>query len=194
MPSRPKPAAPTTDDAPKAFRVAREMPLGRHPLLAVFPGLDRLSLAAKLEPDPTERSRLFDETCVEIVDEDMWMYVAPKELPKNPRRQWKPVVSPATDCIVVGRSHLAESPALMLFMDIYHELRHVVQRRAGADLWPPGVRYVDRTTEIDAYRLVVDEARRLGISPEFLREYLKVEWISDAEHRELLDKMDLPAE
>ena len=193
MPSRTKPSTPAKDEPPKGFRVARETPVGRHPLLAVFPGLDRLPLADKLEPDPARRTRLFDVTCVEIVDEDMWMYVAPTELPKNFRRQWKPVVSPS-DCIVIGRSHLAESPALMLFMDIYHELRHLVQRRDGADLWPPGVRYVDRTTEIDAYRLVVDEARRLGISSGFLKEYLKVDWISDAEHRELLVKMDLPAE
>ncbi len=180
------------DPEPPGFRVARDMPAGRHPLLAVFPGLDALPAAARLAPDPKERSRLFDDTCVEVVDADMWMYVAPRELPAAARGRWKPVVSPTSDCIVVGLGHLRESPAMMLFMDIYHELCHVVQRQGGADLWPPGVSYVKRWTEVEAYRFVVDEARSLGTSDEFLRDYLKVEWISRAEHRELLAELRVP--
>jgi hypothetical protein len=185
---------PTVDnDAPKGFRVLREAPVGRHPLLAVFPDLDTLPLAKRLEPDPARRARLFDETCVEVVDADMWMYVAPWDLPPSFRGRWKPVVTPGSDCIVVGKGHLGESPMLMLFMDIYHELCHVRQRQGGANLWEPGVSYVKRWTEVEAYRLVVDEARSLGVSNDFLREYLKVEWISAKEHRELLDELKVPA-
>jgi len=184
------PRAPDPD--PPGFRIVRDMPAGRHPLLAVFPGLEKLPLAAKLEPDPQERARLFEETCVEVVDADMWMYVAPREIPETARGRWKPVVSPKSDCIVVGKSHLAESPALMLFMDIYHELAHVRQRRGGAELWPPGVSYVKRWTEVEAYRLVVEEARTLGVSDDFLRDYLKVEWITKKEHRELLTELRVP--
>ncbi|MGI0156806.1 MAG: hypothetical protein ACREDE_11835, partial [Thermoplasmata archaeon] len=99
---------------------------------------------------------------------------------------------PGSDCIVVGRSHLSESPALMLFMDIYHELCHIRQRHGGANLWEPGVSYVKRWTEVEAYRFVVDEARTLGVSNAFLREYLKVEWISAQEHRELLTELSVP--
>ncbi len=179
--------------APKGFRVARDLPVGRHPLLAAFPGLDRLPLAERLEPDPARRERLFEDTCVEVVDEDMWMYVAPREVPASFRRRWQPVVSPNSDCIVVGQSHLAESSELMLFMDIYHELAHVRQRQGGADLWPPGVSYVKRWTEVEAYRLVVDAAREFGVPDAFLREYLKVEWITRAEHRELLSELGVPA-
>ena len=178
--------------APKGFRVARNLPEGRHPLLAAFPGLDALPLAERLEPDPKKRVRLFEETCVEVVDEDMWMYVAPKELPEAFKGRWRPVVSPQSDCIVVGMSHLKESSELMLFMDIYHELAHVRQRQGGADLWPPGVSYVKRWTEVEAYRLVVDAARESGAPDAFLREYLKVEWISAAEHRELLTELGVP--
>jgi hypothetical protein len=192
MPRPPKSPA-IVDEPPKAFRISRDLPPGRHPLLAVFPGLDALPLAKRLEPGAKRRARLFEDTCVEVVDADMWMYVAPTELPKTFRRRWKPVVSPDADCIVVGKEHLHESPALMLFMDIYHELCHVRQRRAGANLWEPGVSYVKRWTEIEAYRLVVDEARSLGVSNEFLREYLKVEWISAKEHRELLAELQVPA-
>ncbi len=179
---------------PAAFQISKRLSAGRHALLEVFPGLDRLPLAPRLEADREKRARLFGETQIELVDQDLWMYVAPHEIPKNARREWRPVVSPKADCIVVGASHLRESSSLMLFMDIFHELNHVIQRQGGADLWPPGVSYVKRWTEIEAYRFVVEEARGLGVSDAFLREYLKVEWISDAEHRELLAELNVPAE
>ncbi len=182
-PSVPAPASPA------GFRVAREIPVGRHPLLAVFPGLDHLPPAVRLEPDAARRTRLFDETCVEVVDQDLWMYVAPWAEPKGARRQWRPVIAPGRDCIVVGAGHLRESPEIVLFMDVYHELCHVVQRRDGANLWEPGVSYVERWTEIEAYRFVVREARDLGVDDRFLRDYLKVEWISDAEHKALLGQV-----
>jgi hypothetical protein len=188
-----KKGATPDDDAPSGFRVRRDIPVGRHPLLQVFPGLDRLPLAAKLEPSRKARPALFEDTCVEVVDADMWMYVAPWDLPPSFKGRWRPVVSPGSDCIVVGASHLRESSALMLFMDIFHELAHVRQRRGGANLWEPGVSYVKRWTEVEAYRLVVDEARRLGAGEEFLREYLKVEWISAKEHRELLLELKVSA-
>ncbi|HTT16446.1 MAG TPA: hypothetical protein VMH49_03700 [Thermoplasmata archaeon] len=179
---------------PPGFRVQRDLSVGRHPILAAFPGLDRLPPAERLVVDPTERSRLFGETSVELVDQDMWMYVAPWEIPAFARRRgWNPVVSPGQDCIVVGAGHLRESPELILFLDIYHELCHVLQRRAGANLWEPGLSYVERRTEVDAYRFVVDEARALGVADDYLREYLKVEWISAKEHRQLLAAVGVPA-
>ncbi|HYB78647.1 MAG TPA: hypothetical protein VEG66_02670 [Thermoplasmata archaeon] len=178
--------------APKGFRVSRDLPPGRHPLLAAFPGLDQLATAERLQPDATARLKLFDGTCVQVVDEDLWMYVAPWDMPTGARRRWNPVVSPGSDCIVIGRGHLAESPTMMLFMDIFHELCHVIQRHGGAELWPPGVSYVGRWTEVEAYRFVVQEARRLGASDAYLRDYLRVEWISEDEHRQLLESLEVP--
>jgi hypothetical protein len=174
---------------PPGFRVDRDLSVGRHPILTAFPGLDALPTAARLVPEEGARRRLFGETHVELVAQDLWMYVAPFERPKAARREWRPVISPGSDCIVVGESHLRTSPLLMLFMDIYHELCHVVQRRGGADLWPPGVSYVKRWTEIEAYRFVVKEAQSFGVPNEYFREYLRVEWISDEEHRELLAEL-----
>lgn len=184
---------PAKEVEPPGFRVQRDLPLGRHPILEAFPGLGDLPLAARLVEDAGARARLFRETEIELVAEDLWMYVAPREVPKFRRGQWKPVISPVHDCIVIGESHLRESSPLMLYMDIFHELGHVVQRAAGAELWPPGVSYVDRWTEVEAYRLVVDDARRLGAPDAFLREYLRVDWISDEEHRALLEKLGVPA-
>lgn len=177
---------------PEGFEVDRTLELGRHPILGVFPGLDALPTARRLEPRTDARQKLFGATFVELVDLDMWMYVAPREALEGRRGRRPLLVSPDVDCIVVGGAHLRESPPLTLFMDIYHELCHVRQRAAGADLFPPGLGYVERWTEVEAYRFVVDEARRFGVPDAFLRDYLRVEWISEAQHRELLEKLGVP--
>ena len=182
-----------TEARPEGFRVDRALARGRHPLLVAFPGLDQLAAAKRLVRARTGRDQLFGSTLVELVDEDLWMYVAPKELPTTFRRRWKPVVSPEADCIVVGEKHLRESSELMLFLDIFHELCHVLQRQGGAELWPPGVSYVERWTEVEAYRFVVVEARKFGVPDDYLRDYLRVEWISEDEHRTLLGALGVSA-
>lgn len=191
-PSRAPPSPP--GEPPNEFEIRRDLALGRHPILAVFPTLDRLPTADRLEPDATKRTELFRSTDVELVADDLWMYVAPNSKLPRTSRGWKPVVSPGSDCIVVGEAHLRESPATTLFMDIYHELCHVRQRRDGADLYDRSVGYTERWTEVEAYRFVVDEARLFGVSNEYLREYLKVDWITDKEHRSLLRALGLPAD
>jgi hypothetical protein len=185
MPSPPRAEA-SADHVPPGFRVDRSLPVGRHPLLKAFPGLDRLATARRQVADAKRRKALFERTMVELVSDDLWMYVAPQK--KIARyRQWSPVVTPDLDCIVVGRDHLVESPALTLFLDIFHELCHVLQRQDGAELFDTKVSYVRKTTEVEAYRFVIGEARVLGVEDTVLREYLRVEWISDAEHEELLN-------
>jgi hypothetical protein len=192
VPGRPK-AVNRRGGPPITFRISRDLPVGRHPLLAAFPGLDRLETAKRLEPDPKVREALFDETCVEVVADDIWMYVAPWDIPQNRRGRWKPVLSPGSDCIVIGREHLSDSPELVLFLDIFHELCHIRQRHAGAELFDDKFSYVRRPTEVEAYRFVVEEGHRLGVEDGVLREYLKVEWISEAELLELLTAVGVPS-
>lgn len=167
----------------------RRASLGRHPLLDVFPGLHLLPTARRQEPAASGRRRLYGTVGVEVVDQDMWMYVAPERMPKWTPRRWRPVVSSDQDCIVLGESHLRESEELILFLDIYHELCHVQQRRAGRRLFDRRTSYVRRSTEIEAYQFVIDEAHRYGVPDPVLAEYLRVEWISAAEHRELCQRL-----
>ena len=179
-------------EPPVGFRIERRLASGRHPILEVFPGLDRLETAKHLQPDTGARARLFQLTELELVEEDVWMYVAPWEIPLAARGRWNPVVAPGADCIVVGLGHLRDSPAFTLFMDIFHELRHVQQRQGGAKLFESRQSYVRRPTEVEAYRFVVEEARGLGVTDGFLRDYLRVEWIDDGEFLELLTAVGVP--
>jgi hypothetical protein len=180
------PTALIVPEPPAGFHIERESVTGRHPILQVFPGMDALSIAKHLEPEMERRARLFADTQVELIEDDIWMYVAPWEIPESRRGRWNPVLAPGTDCIVIGIGHLRESPAFTLFLDIFHELRHVLQRHGGAQLFGSGESYVRRPTEVDAYRFVVEEAHLMGVGDAFLRDYLRVEWIDDKEFLELL--------
>ncbi|MCI4360294.1 MAG: hypothetical protein L3J91_01180 [Thermoplasmata archaeon] len=178
---------------PAGFSVRRDLTLGRHPILEAFPGLDRLPTAERHEPDGTKREQLHHHTFVELVADDVWMYVAPHEVPPGARAQWRPVLAQGADCIVIGESHLRESPELILFLDIFHELCHIRQRHAGLELWDRRFSYVTRPTEVEAYQFVVDEARRFGVKDAVLRDYLRVEWIDEKEFLQLLATMGISA-
>ncbi len=172
----------------------RRLPLGRHPLLRAFPGLDRLPTAKRHEPDPATRKRLYADTWIELVSEDLWMYVAPWKVPRlsGRARRFRPVVAPNLDCIVVGEAHLRTSSELVLFLDVFHELCHIRQRHNGLELFDRGTSYVERPTEVEAYRFVVEEGHRLHVPNEELREYLRVEWITEKEFGQLLDAVGVP--
>ncbi len=181
---------------PKGFSVNRGLGKGRHSLLEAFPGIEKLpAFAAIATKDPRGPARLA-LTEVEVVEADIWMYVAPSDPDEigsmRSREGWKPVFSGEKDVVVVGHDHIAESPEILLYLDILHELCHVTQRHRGMHLWAEGYSYVDRPTEIEAYQFVIEEARRLGATTPFLQEYLKVEWVSDEDYQRLLEKMGLP--
>jgi hypothetical protein len=184
--SRTEPPAP-----PPVFQIARELAPRRYPLLVVFPGLDRVPAFRKYPGTPRDRARLAQETTVEIARRrGEWMYVAPHRVPPDADDGWRPITARG-DCVVVSGQHLRRSPALVLYLDILHELYHVVQRSQGRELWDEAYSYVDRPTELEAYRFGNEEARRLGATDSFLRDYLRVDWVSEKEHRRLLTHLDV---
>ena len=189
LPDRKPP--PGLPEAPLPFRINRDLPPGNYPLAVVFPGFTDAALFARY-PGPPDRVRSIAEgTSVQIVQNEMWMYVAPFEKPWFADEVgWKPHVS-RTNCIVVGRKHLATSPSITLYMDIYHEFLHILQRADGRILWDEKYDYVDSPTELEAYRFSLAEARRLGVPDSFLRQYLEVEWVSPKDHLRLLKNLDV---
>ncbi|MHB8602392.1 MAG: hypothetical protein ACYC6W_05925 [Nitrosotalea sp.] len=91
--------------------------------------------------------------------------------------------------IVIGKNHLRNSEKKILYLDIIHELVHVRQQRQGLDLYDKAYSYVDRPTEIEAYTIAVEEARRLGMNDSEIFDYLHVEWISHDEHKKLASRV-----
>ncbi len=81
--------------------------------------------------------------------------------------------------LVVSSRYLKTGDKIDIYLDLIHELCHVRQLMEGKELFDPNYSYVERPTEIEAYRYTVQEARRLGLDDERICRYLKTEWMSD---------------
>lgn len=93
--------------------------------------------------------------------------------------------------LVVSKSYLNSGNRTEIYLDLIHELCHVKQFMDGRELFDPRYDYVDRPTEIEAYRYVVKEARRLGLSEDRIRLYLKTEWMSQQDFERLAKSVNV---
>jgi hypothetical protein len=87
--------------------------------------------------------------------------------------------------LVISKGYLNSGDRTDIYLDLIHELCHVKQFMEGKELFDPRYEYVDRPTEIEAYRYTVAEARRLGLSEERIRCYLWTEWMGDDDFKRL---------
>jgi len=88
-------------------------------------------------------------------------------------------VDPSDGHLVISKNYLNNGDRIDIYLDLIHELCHIKQFINGRELFDPRYEYVDRPTEIEAYRYTVKEARRLGLSDERICCYLRTEWMSD---------------
>jgi len=100
-------------------------------------------------------------------------------------------VNDANGHLMVNGNYLNNGDKTDLYLDIVHELYHVKQFMDGRELFDRRYDYVDRPTEIEAYRHTVLEAKRLGLSNQRILDYLKTEWISLEELKRLVQNMNV---
>jgi hypothetical protein len=93
--------------------------------------------------------------------------------------------------LIVSSHHLKTSDLRTIYLDVVHELCHVKQFRAGRPLFDAKTKYVDMPTEIEAYAFTVKEGKRIGMTDAELIDYLKVEWVDEADHRRLARRLGL---
>lgn len=145
------------------FRLNRKAPEGRHGLLTVAVGLQQSPAIPRVFPDKAERSRLKDVQ-VEVAIGPGYAYI-----------------DDADGTMVLSQDYLTTGEKVSLYLDFIHELTHVRQFREGRELYDRRYSYVDRPTEIEAYQVAVEEARRLGMDDGQLLDYLHVEWVTKKE-------------
>jgi hypothetical protein len=87
-----------------------------------------------------------------------------------------------TGNIIINPEYLRTGHERHLYLDVLHELTHVKQFREGKELYDRRYSYFERPTEIEAYAVAVEEARRRGMGKEEIVEYLKVEWVTEEEY------------
>ncbi|MGA2972670.1 MAG: hypothetical protein ABSE39_08630 [Candidatus Bathyarchaeia archaeon] len=90
--------------------------------------------------------------------------------------------------LIANANYLRDGETRAIYLDLIHELVHVKQFRDGREiLLSLGKRfeYVDRPTELEAYKHTIKEARRLGMTDEEIVDYLRVTWLDEEEVRRL---------
>ena len=156
------------------IKINRDITPGNYSLTEIFNGLQEVDILIKVFKTKEELDDVFLKTKVIVEESDHYMYV------KNDDAS-----------IVIGFKHLKNSESKILYLDIVHELVHVMQQRQGLDLYNKSYAYVDRPTEIEAYEVAVLEAKNLGMNDEEILDYLLVEWITPEEHKRLASHVGL---
>ena len=150
------------------IKINRDVTPGSYVLVEIFDGLIEVPIISKVFKTKKELDDVFSKTRVIVEESDHYMYV------KNDDAS-----------IIIGIKHLKNSDSKILYLDIIHELVHVMQQRKGLDLYDKSFAYVDRPTEIEAYEIAVREAKNLGMNKKEILDYLFVEWITPDEHKRL---------
>jgi hypothetical protein len=93
--------------------------------------------------------------------------------------------------LIISAYYIQNGAERDIYLDIIHELVHVKQFMNGEKLFDHRFSYVDRPTEIEAYRHTVKEARRIGMDEEEILEYLTTEWMSENDVEKLAQAVGL---
>ena len=140
--------------------IDRKAAVGIHPFKNIFGGFNRVSAVRSIFG--SETTEVLSSLPVEIAQRGGYMKIDDQR-----------------GSIVVNEKYLRDGKDLDVYLDVIHELVHIRQHREGKELWDKRYEYIDRPTEIEAYKVAVKEARRLGMDDGQVEQYLKVEWIPE---------------
>ena len=154
------------------FRIHRRLEPGQYRLEDVFTDIRTYGILRAIFADAEEIDGVIARTKVFVVDRPHEMFVDNDDA-----------------SITIGLTHLRCASDEFLYLDIIHELCHVKQHLQGRNLYDRSKAYVDRETEIEAYQITVQEARRIGLSDDAISCYLRVSWITPEDHKRLVRKL-----
>ena len=156
----------------KKFRVRRYVATGEYKLTDVFSGLDSSSSLLKVFGSKTQMTKIMThlKLRVEPSDSGLWL-------------------DRDTGTICIGSKHLTAAKSDFLYLDVIHVLVHVRQFLEGRELYDQQFEYVDRPTELEAYRYTVAEARRVGLDEDEILKYLRLDAADDSELGKLIEKI-----
>ena len=152
----------------RSFEVNRTESQGEFSLSRIFIGLEVSEVIQSLFGGKERAAETLRNLGVKLDDSAEYMYV-----------------NDADGSIIVSGEYLRSASEKILYLDIIHELVHVKQYQEGQNLFDSNYSYVDRPTELEAYKITLDEARKIGMTEEEIEDYLYVEWITKKEHKKL---------
>ncbi len=156
----------------RSFRVRRGAGIGEYKLSEVFKGLESSSALLKVFGTKAQMTKIMKhlKLRVERNDSGLWL-------------------DRDTGTICIGAKHLTSAKNDFLYLDVIHVLVHVRQFLEGKELYDQAFEYVDRPTELEAYRTTVAEARRVGMAETEILKYLRMDAADDSELGKLMEKI-----
>jgi len=152
--------------------IVRNVPVTTHPFTDYFKGFEKVEAVRKIFGEKTEE--VLRNLRVEFGGRRGYMGV-----------------SDVDGHLLISAHYIKEGDIIDIYLDIIHELVHVRQFMEGKKLFDDNFSYVRRPTEVEAYRLAVEEAKRLGLSDERICEYLKTEWMSNRDLERLAEAVNV---
>jgi hypothetical protein len=147
--------------------INRTVPVGSFPFKDVFGGFEKVAAVRSTFGKSTDR--VLSALRVDVEDARGYMRINDKK-----------------GSVIVSAKYLKEGEEIHIYLDVVHELVHIRQHMEGKELWDRRYTYVNRPTELEAYQVALDEARRLGLKKRDIIDYLKVNWVTDEEFGQLL--------
>jgi hypothetical protein len=156
----------------RSFRVRRSAVVAEYKLSEVFSGLESSPALSKVFGSRTQMTKILRhlKMRVERGDSGLWL-------------------DRATGTICIGSKHLVSAKTDFLYLDVIHVLVHVRQFLEGKELYDQAFEYVERPTELEAYRTTVAEARRMGLEEDEILRYLRMDAVDDSELGKLMEKI-----
>jgi hypothetical protein len=144
-------------------KIERNVKVATHPFMDYFKGFEQVDAVKKIFGEKTEE--MLRNLRVEFAGMRAYMGVSNED-----------------GHLLVSALYLRDGDIVDIYLDVIHELVHVRQKiLEGKELFDDRFSYVERPTELEAYRFAVDEARRIGLNDEQICRYLKTEWMSNGE-------------
>jgi len=154
------------------FRVRRGAPVGECRLAEVFRGLEDSYTLQRVFGSKDEMAKILKhlKLKVESTDAGLWL-------------------DRETGTVCVGQRHLSSAKTDFVYLDVIHVLVHVRQFLEGRDLYDQAFEYVERPTELEAYKQTVAEARRIGMKEDEILKYLRLDAADDSELGKLMERI-----
>lgn len=152
--------------------IKRDAEVTMRPFMDYFRGFEKVEAVRKIFGEKTEE--VLNDLRVEIAGMRAYMGVSDDD-----------------GHLLVSAHYLKTGDLLDIYLDVIHELVHVRQFSEGKELFDSDFRYIERPTEVEAYHVAVEEARRLGLNDQRICAYLRTEWMSEEDFVKLAESMNV---
>ena len=125
----------------RSFRVKRSAAVGEYKLSEIFTGLESSSALHKVFGSRSQMAKILRHLKLRVEHNDSGLWL-----------------DRDTGTICIGSKHLTTAKSDFLYLDVIHVLVHVRQFLEGKELYDQAFEYVDRPTELEAYRTKIGRA------------------------------------